>query len=37
MKALIGADNCILGFTAFGAEASEPMAIVQTAMRAWPS
>jgi pyruvate/2-oxoglutarate dehydrogenase complex dihydrolipoamide dehydrogenase (E3) component len=32
MKALIGADDRILGFTAFGAEASEPMAIVQTAM-----
>ncbi|HEV3447736.1 MAG TPA: FAD-dependent oxidoreductase, partial [Gemmataceae bacterium] len=32
MKALIGVDNRILGFTAFGAEASEPMAIVQTAM-----
>ena len=32
MKALIGDDDRILGFTAFGAEASEPMAIVQTAM-----
>jgi pyruvate/2-oxoglutarate dehydrogenase complex dihydrolipoamide dehydrogenase (E3) component len=32
MKALIGADDRILGFTAFGAEASEPMAVVQTAM-----
>jgi pyruvate/2-oxoglutarate dehydrogenase complex dihydrolipoamide dehydrogenase (E3) component len=32
MKALIGADNRILGFTAFGAEASESMAVVQTAM-----
>jgi pyruvate/2-oxoglutarate dehydrogenase complex dihydrolipoamide dehydrogenase (E3) component len=32
MKALIGADDRILGFTAFGAEASELMAIVQTAM-----
>jgi pyruvate/2-oxoglutarate dehydrogenase complex dihydrolipoamide dehydrogenase (E3) component len=32
MKALIGGDNRILGFTAFGAEASEPMAVVQTAM-----
>jgi pyruvate/2-oxoglutarate dehydrogenase complex dihydrolipoamide dehydrogenase (E3) component len=31
-KALIGADDRILGFTAFGAEASEPMAVVQTAM-----
>jgi pyruvate/2-oxoglutarate dehydrogenase complex dihydrolipoamide dehydrogenase (E3) component len=32
MKALIDADDRILGFTAFGAEASEPMAVVQTAM-----
>jgi pyruvate/2-oxoglutarate dehydrogenase complex dihydrolipoamide dehydrogenase (E3) component len=32
MKALIGADDRILGFTAFGAEASELMAIAQTAM-----
>jgi pyruvate/2-oxoglutarate dehydrogenase complex dihydrolipoamide dehydrogenase (E3) component len=32
MKALIGTDDRILGFTTFGAEASEPMAIVQTAM-----
>jgi pyruvate/2-oxoglutarate dehydrogenase complex dihydrolipoamide dehydrogenase (E3) component len=32
MKALIGDDDRILGFTAFGAEASEPMAVVQTAM-----
>jgi pyruvate/2-oxoglutarate dehydrogenase complex dihydrolipoamide dehydrogenase (E3) component len=32
MKALIGDDDGILGFTAFGAEASEPMAVVQTAM-----
>jgi pyruvate/2-oxoglutarate dehydrogenase complex dihydrolipoamide dehydrogenase (E3) component len=32
MKALIGADDRILGFTAFGAEASEPMAAAQTAM-----
>jgi pyruvate/2-oxoglutarate dehydrogenase complex dihydrolipoamide dehydrogenase (E3) component len=32
MKALIGADDRVLGFTAFGAEASEPMAVVQTAM-----
>jgi pyruvate/2-oxoglutarate dehydrogenase complex dihydrolipoamide dehydrogenase (E3) component len=32
MKALIDADDRILGFTAFGAEASESMAVVQTAM-----
>jgi Pyridine nucleotide-disulphide oxidoreductase, dimerisation domain len=32
MKALVGADDRILGFTAFGAEASELMAVVQTAM-----
>ena len=32
MKALIGADDRILGFTALGAEASELMAAVQTAM-----
>jgi pyruvate/2-oxoglutarate dehydrogenase complex dihydrolipoamide dehydrogenase (E3) component len=32
MKALIGADDCILGFTAFGTEASELMAVAQTAM-----
>ena len=32
MKALIGGDDRILGFTAFGAEASESMAVVQTAM-----
>jgi pyruvate/2-oxoglutarate dehydrogenase complex dihydrolipoamide dehydrogenase (E3) component len=32
MKALISADDRILGFTAFGAEASESMAVVQTAM-----
>ena len=32
MKALIGADDRLLGFTAFGAEASELMAVVQTAM-----
>jgi pyruvate/2-oxoglutarate dehydrogenase complex dihydrolipoamide dehydrogenase (E3) component len=32
MKALIGADDRILGYTAFGAEASESMAVVQTAM-----
>jgi pyruvate/2-oxoglutarate dehydrogenase complex dihydrolipoamide dehydrogenase (E3) component len=33
-KALIGADDRILGFTAFGAEASEMMAVVQTAILA---
>ena len=32
MKALIGADDRIVGFTSFGAEASEQMAVVQTAM-----
>jgi pyruvate/2-oxoglutarate dehydrogenase complex dihydrolipoamide dehydrogenase (E3) component len=32
VKALIGADDRILGFTVFGAEASELMAVVQTAM-----
>ena len=32
MKALIGPDDRILGFTALGAEASELMAVVQTAM-----
>jgi pyruvate/2-oxoglutarate dehydrogenase complex dihydrolipoamide dehydrogenase (E3) component len=32
IKALIGADERILGFTAFGVEASEQMAVVQTAM-----
>ena len=32
VKALIGGDDRILGFTAFGAEASEMMAVVQTAM-----
>jgi pyruvate/2-oxoglutarate dehydrogenase complex dihydrolipoamide dehydrogenase (E3) component len=32
IKALIGADDRILGFTAFGAEASELMAVAQTAM-----
>jgi pyruvate/2-oxoglutarate dehydrogenase complex dihydrolipoamide dehydrogenase (E3) component len=32
MKALIGADDRILGFTALGAEASELMAVAQTAM-----
>ncbi|HTQ39811.1 MAG TPA: FAD-dependent oxidoreductase [Pirellulales bacterium] len=31
-KALIGPDDRILGFTVFGAEASEMMAVVQTAM-----
>ena len=31
-KALIGDDDCILGFTVFGAEASEMMATVQMAM-----
>jgi pyruvate/2-oxoglutarate dehydrogenase complex dihydrolipoamide dehydrogenase (E3) component len=32
VKALIGADNRLLGLTAFGAEASELMAVAQTAM-----
>jgi pyruvate/2-oxoglutarate dehydrogenase complex dihydrolipoamide dehydrogenase (E3) component len=32
IKALIGPDDRILGFTAFGAEASELMAVAQTAM-----
>ena len=32
LAAVIGADDRILGFTAFGAEASESMAVVQTAM-----
>jgi pyruvate/2-oxoglutarate dehydrogenase complex dihydrolipoamide dehydrogenase (E3) component len=32
VKALIGNDDRILGFTAFGAESSEMMAVVQTAM-----
>lgn len=32
MKALVGADDRLLGFTAFGAEASELMAVAQTAM-----
>jgi pyruvate/2-oxoglutarate dehydrogenase complex dihydrolipoamide dehydrogenase (E3) component len=32
IKALIAADDRILGFTAFGAEASELMAVAQTAM-----
>jgi pyruvate/2-oxoglutarate dehydrogenase complex dihydrolipoamide dehydrogenase (E3) component len=31
-KALIGGDDRILGFTALGAEASELMAVVETAM-----
>jgi pyruvate/2-oxoglutarate dehydrogenase complex dihydrolipoamide dehydrogenase (E3) component len=34
VKALIGDDDRILGFTAFGAEASEMMAVAQTAMLA---
>jgi pyruvate/2-oxoglutarate dehydrogenase complex dihydrolipoamide dehydrogenase (E3) component len=34
LKALIGGDDRILGFTAFGVEASELMAVVQTAMLA---
>jgi pyruvate/2-oxoglutarate dehydrogenase complex dihydrolipoamide dehydrogenase (E3) component len=34
MKALIGSDNQILGFTAFGADAGEVMAVVQVAMTA---
>jgi pyruvate/2-oxoglutarate dehydrogenase complex dihydrolipoamide dehydrogenase (E3) component len=34
VKALIGDDDRILGFTAFGVEASEMMAVVQTAMLA---
>jgi pyruvate/2-oxoglutarate dehydrogenase complex dihydrolipoamide dehydrogenase (E3) component len=32
VKALVGDDDGLLGFTAFGAEASEMMAVVQTAM-----
>ncbi|HVS40009.1 MAG TPA: FAD-dependent oxidoreductase [Gemmataceae bacterium] len=32
VKALVGADDRLLGFTAFGAEASEMMAVAQTAM-----
>ena len=32
VKALIGADDRLLGFTGFGAETSEMMAVVQTAM-----
>jgi pyruvate/2-oxoglutarate dehydrogenase complex dihydrolipoamide dehydrogenase (E3) component len=31
-KALVGADDRVLGFTVFGAEGSEMMAVVQTAM-----
>jgi pyruvate/2-oxoglutarate dehydrogenase complex dihydrolipoamide dehydrogenase (E3) component len=34
LKALIGADDRILGFTGFGTEAGELMAVVQTAMLA---
>jgi len=34
MKALVGADDRILGFTMLGAEAGEVMAVVQTAMLA---
>src|SRR4051794_7542130 len=34
MKALIGADDRVLGFTAFGVEAGEVMAVVQVAMGA---
>ncbi|MDB5310171.1 MAG: merA [Gemmataceae bacterium] len=34
LKALIGSDDRILGFTAFGAEAGEVMAVVQVAMAA---
>src|SRR5262249_2380926 len=33
LKVLVGADDRLLGFTAFGAEASELMAVAQTAMR----
>ena len=32
VKALVGADHRLVGFTAFGAEASEMMAVAQTAM-----
>jgi pyruvate/2-oxoglutarate dehydrogenase complex dihydrolipoamide dehydrogenase (E3) component len=32
VKALVGSDDRLLGFTAFGAEGSEMMAVVQTAM-----
>jgi len=34
MKALIGSDDRILGFTMIGAEAGEVMTVVQTAMLA---
>ena len=34
MKALVGADNSIMGFTMIGSEAGEVMAVVQTAMLA---
>jgi pyruvate/2-oxoglutarate dehydrogenase complex dihydrolipoamide dehydrogenase (E3) component len=34
LKALIGDDDCIIGFTALCADASEPLAAVQTAMLA---
>ncbi len=34
MKALIGPDDRVLGFTAFGVEAGEVMAVVQVAMGA---
>ena len=34
MKALVGDDDCILGFTMIGAEAGEVVAVVQTAMLA---
>jgi pyruvate/2-oxoglutarate dehydrogenase complex dihydrolipoamide dehydrogenase (E3) component len=34
MKALVGSDDRILGFTMIGAEAGEVMAVVQTAMLA---
>jgi pyruvate/2-oxoglutarate dehydrogenase complex dihydrolipoamide dehydrogenase (E3) component len=34
MKALVGADDRILGFTMIGSEAGEVMAVVQTAMLA---
>jgi pyruvate/2-oxoglutarate dehydrogenase complex dihydrolipoamide dehydrogenase (E3) component len=34
MKALVGGDDRILGFTMIGAEAGEVMAVVQTAMLA---
>jgi pyruvate/2-oxoglutarate dehydrogenase complex dihydrolipoamide dehydrogenase (E3) component len=32
MKALVGADDRIVGFTMFGSEAGEVMAVVQMAM-----